>query len=67
MTSQVSAIVLAAGSSKRMGKLKQLLPLGGKPVIMHSLDAIIESGITDIVVVLNPAEKEIERPYVIFL
>jgi len=60
VTSQVSAILLAAGSSKRMGKLKQLLPLGGKPVIMHSLDAIIESGITDIVVVLNPAEKEIE-------
>ena len=60
MTSRVSAILLAAGSSKRMGKLKQLLPLGGKPVIMHCLDTIIESGITDIVVVLNLAGKEIE-------
>lgn len=61
MTSRVSAILLAAGSSKRMGKLKQLLPLDGKPVIMHCLDTIIESGITDIVVVLNPAGKEIEE------
>jgi len=60
VTSRVSAILLAAGSSKRMGKLKQLLPLGGKPVIMHCLDTIIESGITDIVVVLNPVGKEIE-------
>jgi molybdenum cofactor cytidylyltransferase len=61
VTSRVSAILLAAGSSKRMGKLKQLLPLDGKPVIMHCLDTIIESGITDIVVVLNPAGKEIEE------
>jgi molybdenum cofactor cytidylyltransferase len=60
VTSRVSAILLAAGSSKRMGKLKQILPLGGKPVIMHCLDTIIESGITDIVVVLSPAGKEIE-------
>jgi len=61
VTSRVSAILLAAGSSKRMGKLKQLLPLGDKPVIMHCLDTVIESGITDIVVVLNPGGKEIEE------
>jgi CTP:molybdopterin cytidylyltransferase MocA len=60
VTSRVSAILLAAGSSKRMGKLKQLLPLGGKPVIMHCVDTIMESGIKDIIVVLNPAGKEIE-------
>jgi molybdenum cofactor cytidylyltransferase len=47
--------------SKRIGKLKQLLPLDGKPVIMRCLDTIIESGITDIVVVLNPEGKEIEE------
>lgn len=41
-----------------MGKLKQLLPLGGKPVILHCLDTIIASGINDVVVVLNPLVKE---------
>jgi molybdenum cofactor cytidylyltransferase len=61
VTSRISAILLAAGSSKRMGQLKQLLPLGGKPVIIHCLDTIIESGITDIVVILNPEGKEMEE------
>jgi CTP:molybdopterin cytidylyltransferase MocA len=61
VTPRVSAILLAAGSSKRMGKLKQILPLGGKPVIMHCLDTIIASGIKDIIVVLNPEGKEIEE------
>jgi len=61
VTSQVSAILLAAGSSKRMGKVKQFLPLGGKPVIMHCLDTIVASGIKDIIVVLNPEGKKIEE------
>ncbi len=37
-----------------MGKVKQLLPLGGTPVVRRSLDSIIGSGINDIVVVLSP-------------
>ena len=51
----VSAIVLAAGRSSRMGRMKQLLPIAGKPVIAHCLAAIANSGITEIVVVANPA------------
>jgi len=61
MISHVSAILLAAGLSKRMGMTKQLLPLGDKPVIMHCIDTIIASGIKDIIVVLNPGGKEIEE------
>jgi molybdenum cofactor cytidylyltransferase len=34
-----------------MGQLKQLLPLGDRPVIRHSIDALRESGIGEIVVV----------------
>lgn len=37
-----------------MGQLKQLLPLKGKPMIMHSLDTLLSSGIRDIIVVLSP-------------
>lgn len=61
MTCQVSAILLAAGSSKRMGRLKQFLPLGDKPVIKHCLDNIIASGIKDIVVVLGIQGKELAK------
>jgi molybdenum cofactor cytidylyltransferase len=53
MLPQVSAIVLAAGSSRRMGRSKQLLPLGHSPVIRHCLDGIVASGLRDIVVVLG--------------
>lgn len=49
----VSAVLLAAGSARRMGKLKQLLPLGEKTIIRHCLDTLIVSGITDIAVVLG--------------
>ena len=58
---QVSAILLAAGQSRRMGRLKQLLPLGGKPVMSHCLDAIIHAGIRDIVVVINPRMNEMAK------
>lgn len=59
MPLQVSAIVLAAGSSRRMGSSKQLLPLGPKPVIRHCLDSIITAGILDIIVVLGASGEEI--------
>jgi len=61
MTRSVSAILLAAGSSRRMGTVKQLLPLAGKPVIRHCLDTIIASGVEDIIVVLSSQAKETEE------
>jgi len=63
---QVSAILLAAGSSRRMGRIKQLLPLGNKPVISHCLDTLIASEINDIVVVLGQHRAEILRSLVLF-
>lgn len=36
-----------------MGRTKQLLLLGDKPVIKHCVDALIEAGISDIAVVIN--------------
>ena len=43
-----------------MGRSKQLLPLGPKPVIRHCLDSVIAAGITDIVVVLGAGSDEIQ-------
>lgn len=53
MGPDVAAILLAAGSSARMGQQKPLLPLGDKPVIRHCLDALMPAGIRDIVVVVS--------------
>ncbi|MBI5056110.1 MAG: nucleotidyltransferase family protein [Nitrospirae bacterium] len=39
-----------------MGQSKQLLPLKDKPMIRHCLDALISSGIKDIVVVLGSGD-----------
>lgn len=47
-----AALIAAAGSSRRMdGENKLLLPLGGKPVIVHALQAIdAASGVNEIVI-----------------
>lgn len=47
-----SALIAAAGSSQRMeGENKLLLPLGGKPVLAHTLQAVdAASGVNEIVI-----------------
>ncbi len=44
-----------------MGTLKQLLPIGDKPVIKHCIDCLITSGIQHIVVVLGHRGAEIQK------
>ena len=50
-TTPVTALVLAAGSSRRMGRNKLLLPLDGRPMIQHTLDALAGSGVEQITLV----------------
>src|SRR5947207_10392770 len=51
----IGAIVLAAGSSSRMGggRHKLLLPLGEQPVIHHALDTLLRSQARPIIVVVG--------------
>jgi molybdenum cofactor cytidylyltransferase len=56
----ISAIVLAAGKSERMGSPKALLPLRGRTFLAHILDAIANSTIEDPVVVIGHHRAEIE-------
>ncbi len=52
--SRTAAILLAAGSSRRMGGAladKILAPLGGKPVFAHSAATFFRSGVVDFFVV----------------
>jgi molybdenum cofactor cytidylyltransferase len=47
----VAAIVLAAGSSSRMGRNKLLLEFEGRPILCHAVDQALAAGIRDVVVV----------------
>lgn len=58
---RVAAIVLAAGTSSRLGQPKQLLPLGGRPLLQHVVDASRESDVTEGVIVLGHAARRVER------
>ncbi|MGE3961275.1 MAG: 2-C-methyl-D-erythritol 4-phosphate cytidylyltransferase [Dehalococcoidia bacterium] len=56
-TERITAIIVAAGSSTRMGTDKIWAMLGSAPVLVHSIAALANTpGITDIVVVA-PIEK----------
>lgn len=56
----VSAVILAAGTSTRMGRAKQLLPLGGTTVLACTIDNVRSAGLDQIVLVLG-AEAEAIR------
>ena len=52
-----AAIVVAAGSGSRAGGAKQWRPLGGKPVIRWSVEALLEAGAEDLIVVVSPGSE----------
>jgi molybdenum cofactor cytidylyltransferase len=52
---RVGAIVLAAGESLRFGQPKLLLPYRGVPLLRRAVDAAIQGGCSDVVVVLGAA------------
>ncbi len=55
----VSAILLAAGESKRMGRLKQLLPLGRTTMVEQAIDNLLNSKVNEVIVVLGHEAEEI--------
>ncbi|QQE76856.1 NTP transferase domain-containing protein [Alicyclobacillus sp. SO9] len=56
-----AAIILAAGLSVRMGVPKQFLSIAGKPMILYSIDAVLESGLSPVVVVSGKYTEETRR------
>jgi molybdenum cofactor cytidylyltransferase len=50
---RASGIILAAGSSSRLGRPKQLLDLAGKPVLQHVIETLSRSPVDEIVVVIG--------------
>jgi molybdenum cofactor cytidylyltransferase len=58
---QVGAVILAAGTSTRMGRAKQLLPLGGTTVLARTIDNVRAAGLMEIVLVLGASAEAIRR------
>jgi molybdenum cofactor cytidylyltransferase len=57
---QIAAIILAAGGSARMGKVKQLLPWKGEALIRHVARTALEAGIKTVITVVGSSAKEIK-------
>ncbi len=58
---RVSAVVLAAGASKRLGFPKQLLDIGGSKMIEHVLRALRVTSVDEIMVVLGHEAAQVAR------
>ncbi len=59
--SRIAAAILAAGTSSRLGTPKQLLELDGRPVLSHTLDAVLRSSVEPVIVVLGHLQDQIQR------
>ena len=57
----ISAIVLAAGTSSRMGEPKQMLKLGPTTLFQAVLDKVVRSRVNEVIVVLGSSADEIIR------
>lgn len=57
----ISAIILAAGASRRMGQPKMLMPWDKTTVLGRVIEVLQKSEIEDIVVVTGGAKEEVEK------
>ena len=57
----ISAILLAAGESKRMGEFKQLLPFRGKTFVATCVDNLLASGVDEVVVVTGHRADDVKE------
>jgi molybdenum cofactor cytidylyltransferase len=55
----VSAVVLAAGLSTRMGRNKLLLSFRDKPLVVHAIDTLLASKVGEIIVVLGHESEKV--------
>jgi molybdenum cofactor cytidylyltransferase len=57
----ISAVILAAGQSRRMGQPKMLLPWGKVTVIEYVITTFLNAGAEDIVVITGGARDQVEE------
>lgn len=59
MTFKISAIVLAAGRSTRMGRAKLLEPVDGKAMLRHAVEAALASDCSPVIVVTGNERRKV--------
>ena len=57
----IAGVLIAAGGSSRLGRPKQLLPLGGRPLLAHTLGNALASGLDEVVLVLGHEAAAVRR------
>ena len=55
----ISAILLAAGQSKRMGELKQLMPFGQSTIVEQAVDNLLGSAVVEVIVVVGYKAEDV--------
>jgi molybdenum cofactor cytidylyltransferase len=55
---KIGIVILAAGSSSRMGQPKQQLEVNGQPLLVHVVEQALSTAATDIIVVLGSSAVE---------
>lgn len=57
----ISAILLAAGESRRMGDFKQLLTVDGKTFVERCVDTLLASSAAEVIVVTGHRESDLKQ------
>lgn len=61
MKDSISAIILAAGTSSRMGRPKQLLDWGGRPLLSHVIHKGLYHPFSEVITVIGHEADKIKR------
>lgn len=54
------ALLPAAGASRRMGRPKLLLPVGGRPMVAGVVEALRGGGVEEIILVIAPGDEALQ-------
>ncbi|UCG55398.1 MAG: NTP transferase domain-containing protein, partial [Dehalococcoidia bacterium] len=57
----ISAILLAAGESKRMGRPKLSLPFGNNTILGGTVDNLLNSNVNEVIVVMGANIQKIKK------
>src|SRR2546425_11448955 len=64
----MKAVVLAAGEGARMGPFtasepKVMIPVGNKPILEYAVEALVENGVRDILLVVGYRKERIQSHF----
>jgi molybdenum cofactor cytidylyltransferase len=58
---KISAVLLAAGASRRLGRNKLLLEVGGRPVVRRVAEALLGAEVSEVIVVTGHEAEAVRR------